>query len=579
MATTSNHTTTVRDLLENRIDPCYPEDGGADGLPAVDPILVAAMFFCATEAAKANTTNPPTATALSRFVLSKVTSSLGFLDANQVFELSKSEFDGRHILNCKSSTGILEASVYIPSLASEQQIEGLDAAIFEAGVVLNVFEKCLKQPIGPLSSANAAAALAEGGRLFLAGINALLADYREAFAIAGQLINGAVPWTIVKENSRSRELLQSVVKESSVPTNLDATTRLAFRHLTQTAIVLDFVIESLDEHIDQGQPHPDHSTLVDTVTNADPRWIVEPARSMLLETVAYSSNRTAKTCDDPEHSMAHWMDGSKYAWRALMSSRIPRQAKYVAENLAQASKVTSDPFAKKCADAIFCGAYAMGHLWSLVNIYADKLQLSPKEGSDATGFRSADGWVAEWETIPAYNEEPYFVQRFMMDTLKVTSDNIVVNLLAGVLLLEQFLRNSPAKRRKVEGIEELNLLTAYSKPPENVFSYRDRPLLFTEPFLWAYQVLRLAFGKEENGASEILACGYTSLQPRDAVAVSTILELATTPPEHRSSTTYADSFPDVLAFLNVLANKCPEDGTERDYLSSLSSSLNTESFS
>lgn len=555
-----------------------PKSTRANDTLSADPILVAAMFFCAAEAARADTASPPTGNALAASVLWMVTNSLGFLDTNRAFELAQLQ-DGRHLLLFESPPGIKDAAIYVPSLAGRQRLQGLDAAIFETGVVLNVFARSLKLPLIPLSSPDALAALTVSGKSFLDGVHALLNQHREAFSVAGAMMKTAVPWAIVTSDQRSRDVLQRVVESGVTPANTDSAVVLAYRHLLQTAIVTDFVVKSLNEHIDKGQPLPDHEAVAGAVTNASPDWIVEPARSMLLETVAYSSNRTARQRGNPKDSVSNWMQGARFAWRGLMSSRIPRHAKYVAENLAQASKMVDDPFGKKCADAIFCGAYTIGHLWKLVSVTGYSLGLESSEENDAKGYLCSEAYRNEWEAIPAYSDDPFFVQRFMSDSLKVTADNLVVNLLSGVILLEQFLRDTPAKMWHAKGIEEVRLITAYTHQPANVFHFEDRPMLFNEPFLWAYDILRGAYDLGEDGVRAILNCGYTSLVPGTAASVSNLLELATTPEKGRVSRPYAEVFPGLVRFLNVLAGKCPENTNEREYLLNLASGLETEFFS
>lgn len=570
--------TEVCTMLGNKLELRCPYPSSDAEYGEADPILAAAIFFCAAEVACWGADGCPAEFALAEHVLSKVTSSLGLLDTNRVFDLMQAE-DGMNLVCVNLLTGITESSLLIPMLATSDSrgYKAMEECIFDAGIVIHSFIRVLSTPGGSYFNSEMRIALTQEAQAFQLGVSALLLHYGDTFALTGRMVNNAVPWSVISGNADAAVLLKQL--ESLPVSSINRTSwRLAYRHLKQTAVVTAFVLEALEGHIDNGRPLPDHDALIDAVTKACPNWIVEPSRSMLLETVAYSLNRKAKECRNQADSLYAYMRGTRFAWRAVMSSRIPRHAKYVAENLAQASKRVSDPFGKKSADAIFCSAYTVGHLQMCVSITATKLGLKPSEGSNTTIFRCADEWLKEWVAIPAYKENPFFVQRFMNDIVKVTSDNLVVNLLAGVILIEQFLRDLPEKWRDVDGIEHLHLLTAYTHEPENVLTFEDRPLLFAEPFLWAFQVLRLALSQGSGGIKVVASCGFSSLEPKAALAIADTLNLTTTPEVLRPARTYLDCLPSLVNFLNFLARQSPDCSEEKDYLCSLNRSLASTSF-
>lgn len=560
------------EILKNRVNPRYPEGASAAGKPTADPILAAGMFFCAVGVASSESQeNPPTSNALVNFVLTQVTASPKFIDANCVVDLRTA--DNTNLLTFRTSEGATNAAIFIPSLSQQMGLQGLDAAIFETGIVLYVFAKCLKQSIITLPSLVASGVLSDVGLAFLKGVKALLNNHGDAFGIVRKMIFESAPYAVIANNLSYRARLQAVIKSESVPDSTDYCEILAYRHLLQTAIVSEFVITSLEESIELYQPLADHDAITDAVTHAASDWIVEPARSMLLETVAYSCNRAAWHSKRPEEAVAYWMRGAWFAWHGLISSCKPRLAKYVAENLAQASRCTGRLFGKKCADAIFCGAYTIGHLFSCIYITADQLKLKPLDGTDSTRFTGARDWCNEWEAIPAYKENPFFVHEFMANNLQITGDNLTVNMLAGIILLEQFLRDIPTKRRQVGDLADLPLLTAYIQQPDNLSWLEDRPLLFAEPFLWAYQVFRLALSSGVDGEDAILGCGYHCLGSREIRMVSELLRLASLPPESLPHRTCADLLSGLVSFLKLLASHCPDGTSEKAYLLSLSSEL------
>lgn len=551
-----------------------------------DSILGAAIYFSAVLSSPyTETEQNPNIASFAREVIGFLTRSFSslFLYNDQVYSIGA---DGkRYFMEIRSVDNTPKARIWMPKSPEIQNLQGLDAMLFEAGVIIGTFVFTLSNPVSRLFHSDTISFLSSFAKQFADNCSILRKGYKESLKLLYRMLYESVPWTVAQE-PESQTTLLAILENPNFSEYSDVHLQIAYRHLFQSSLVAMFYTVALPEYIEQNEPLPDHDALVGKLSSA--RWdlVVEPARSMLYELVSYSFARRAKKLqasqESPHAAFPLWIEGAQSALQALLSSFVPRHAKYIANCIAQASFKDVSIYRKKCADAIFSGTYVMGHLWSLSYAPADKIvartyidELRAQSNDRPVRLTGSKTNVALWEEIPPYRDNPMYVQQFLSTRLQNSVDNLTTNMLAGVILIEQFLRELPSKRHKLENPTQFHLLTVHpiQSSDNRIDLYEDRTLLLVEPFLWAFQILMSIYSQGSEGDTRLRGVGYTYTEPLNVVSVHDLLLSATRLTPRRASFTYAEALPELELFLKSLVARCPEGTEERAYLTSLISEL------